>query len=176
MITNNNEIIALSLLKPKIIVSFLLLCILIASLAIVPRHQVVMDCKRPMVGRNSLAPSKATIPNTYRFTETLLGSRYVEERTLTQLGWTQFCDNNYAPHFSISEKIKVGDLYARCSWRDKNDERNRYAETELDFFNKKLIFYYWENVESWTDLDDSEFTQEHTRCSVRDEYHLRVFY
>ena len=168
----------LSALKPKFIVAIVLLVILVVVLAIVPRHQVVMDCERPMLSRNSLAPSKATIPNTYRFTETLLGLRHVDERTLTQSGWTQFCDDNY-DHLlfnGYSEKIKVGDLYAKCSWSDKGDERNRHAETELDFFNKKLIFHYWENVESWTDLDDAEFTQEYTRCSVRDEYHLRVFY
>ena len=169
----------LSTLKPKFIVAIVLLVIFVVVLAIVPRHQVVMDCKRPAAAMYSLSPSKSKLPYTYRFTETLLGLKYVDERSFyIDSRWKKFCDDNYDHRFlkGYGEKIKVGDLYAKCSWRDKGNERDRSAETELNFFNKKLNFYYWENAESWTDLDDSEFTQEYTKCSVRDEYHLRVFY
>jgi len=168
----------LSALKPKFILAVVLLVILVVVLAIVPRHQIVMDCERPAGAMYSLSPSKSKLPYTYRFTETLLGLKYVDERWFTlSSGWNEFCDDDYDLFFKgVGEKIKVGDLYAKCSWREKGNERDRSATTELDFFNKKLNFYYWENAESWVDLDDSEFTQEYTGCSVRDEFHLRVFY
>ena len=169
----------LSALKPKFIVFVVLLGILVVVLAIAPRDQVVMDCKRPAGAMYSLSPSKSKLPYTYRFTETLLGFKYVEERSFyIDSRWKKFCDDDYDDRFfkGLSEKIKLGDLYAKCSWRDRGNERDRSATTELDFFNKKLNFYYWENAESWVDLDDSEFTQEYTGCSVRDEFHLRVFY
>ena len=165
-----------TILKLKFIIPILLLITLTITLAIVPKHQVVMDCERPAVGRFSLSPSVRTMPTTYRFTETLLGVKSVESRGNPTLDskWRSFCSNDFQS-LGINDKLSLGDLFAKCSKRFTNFDKIRRSITTLDFFNKKLSFYYWENDESFPD-EGTEYTQEYETCKVRDDYHLRVYY